>query len=72
VNGDIDGMDYETAIAALQQTVEQLGREEDLAASVRAYERGLLLARRCSHLLRDAERRLGLGRSDLSPGPGSP
>ncbi len=61
MNEDIDGMDYETAIAALQQTVEQLGREEDLADSVRAYERGLLLARRCSQLLRDAERRLGLG-----------
>lgn len=57
-------MDYETAVAALQQTVEQLGREpEDLAGSVRAYERGLLLARRCAHLLRDAERRLGLADS---------
>jgi len=29
---------------------------------VRAYERGLLLARHCSQLLRDAERRLDLER----------
>ena len=62
MNEDIDQMDYETAVAALEQTVEQLGRgQEDLGASVIAYERGLLLARRCSQLLRDAERRLGLG-----------
>lgn len=54
-------MDYEAAIAALEQTVERLGQEqEDLAESVRAYERGLRLARRCSQLLRDAERRIEL------------
>jgi len=54
-------MDYETAMAALQQTVDRLGREQDgLAGAVQAYERGLLLARRCAHLLKDAERRLGL------------
>lgn len=55
-------MDYEAAMAALQQTVDQLGQDqEDLAGSVRAYERGLLLARRCSELLRDAESRIGSG-----------
>jgi exodeoxyribonuclease VII small subunit len=59
VNEDVATMDYETAVAALQQTVEQLGHgQEDLAESVQAYERGLLLARHCSQLLRDAERRL--------------
>lgn len=61
MNQDIATMDYETAMAALEQTVEQLGREqEDLAQSVRMYERGLALARRCSELLRDAERRLNV------------
>jgi exodeoxyribonuclease VII small subunit len=61
VNEDVSAMDYETAMAALQQTVDQLGREQDdLAGAVQAYERGLLLARRCAYLLKDVERRLGL------------
>lgn len=52
-------MDYESALAELELTVQQLGREqEDLARSVRAFERGLALARRCARLLDDAERRL--------------
>ena len=61
---DIAGMDYETALAELERTLQQLGREqEDLAESVRAYERGLALARRCTTLLDQAERRL----KELSP-----
>ncbi len=61
MNQDVATMDYETAMAALEQTVEQLARDqEDLAQSVRMYERGLALARRCSELLRDAERRLNV------------
>jgi exodeoxyribonuclease VII small subunit len=56
---DIDQMDYETAAAELERTVQQLGKEqEDLAESVRSFERGLALARRCVRLLDDAERRL--------------
>jgi exodeoxyribonuclease VII small subunit len=52
-------MDYETALAELERTVQQLGREqEDLAQSVRAYERGLALAHRCAQLLDEAEQRL--------------
>jgi exodeoxyribonuclease VII small subunit len=40
--------------------VQLLGKEQDdLAESVRIYERGLALARRCSALLKNAERRLG-------------
>lgn len=57
-------MDYETAVGELERTVQQLGREqEDLAQSVRAFERGLALARRCTRLLDDAERRL----TELAP-----
>ena len=37
---------------------EKQEEEEDLAESVRAYERGLALARRCTGLLDQAERRL--------------
>lgn len=56
---EVDQMDYETAAAELERTVAQLGKEqEDLAESVRSFERGLALARRCARLLDDAERRL--------------
>jgi exodeoxyribonuclease VII small subunit len=59
VNEDLDRMDYETAVAELERTVQQLGKEQDdLAESVRTFERGLALARRCARLLDDAERRL--------------
>ena len=58
-SADIDQMDYETAAAELERMVQQLGKEqEDLAESVRSFERGLALARRCARLLDDAERRL--------------
>jgi len=58
-NDDVAGMDYETAAAELERTVQQLGKEQDdLAESVRAFERGLALARRCARLLDDAERRV--------------
>ena len=58
-NEDVGQMDYETAAAELERTVQQLGKEqEDLAESVRSFERGLALARRCARLLDDAERRL--------------
>jgi exodeoxyribonuclease VII small subunit len=61
---DITGMDYETAAAELERTVALLGKEqEDLAESVRVFERGLALARRCAQLLDDAERRL----NELAP-----
>jgi len=57
-------MDYETAAAELERTVQQLGKEqEDLAESVRTFERGLALARRCARLLDEAERRL----NELAP-----
>jgi exodeoxyribonuclease VII small subunit len=59
MNDDVTGMDYETAVAELERTVQQLGKEQDdLAESVRTFERGLALARRCARLLDDAERRL--------------
>jgi exodeoxyribonuclease VII small subunit len=69
---EVARMDYETAAAELERTVQQLGKEqEDLAESVRTFERGLALARRCARLLDDAERRL----NELAPAlerPASP
>jgi exodeoxyribonuclease VII small subunit len=57
---DVNSLEYEVALAELERTVQLLGKEQDdLAESVRVYERGLALARRCSALLKDAERRLG-------------
>jgi exodeoxyribonuclease VII small subunit len=64
MNEDIAQLDYEAAVAELERTVQQLGKEqEDLAESVRMFERGLALARRCAQLLDDAQRRL----NDLAP-----
>jgi exodeoxyribonuclease VII small subunit len=64
MNEDVAQMDYETAVAELERTVQQLGKEqEDLAESVRMFERVLALARRCARLLDDAERRL----NELAP-----
>jgi len=61
---DVAAMNYETAAAELERTVALLGKEqEDLAESVRTFERGLKLARRCAGLLDDAERRL----NELAP-----
>jgi len=57
-------MNYETAAAELERTVQLLGKDqEDLAESVRTFERGLALARRCARLLDEAERRL----TELAP-----
>jgi exodeoxyribonuclease VII small subunit len=64
MNEDVAQMDYEAAVAELERTVQLLGKEqEDLAESVRMFERGLALARRCARLLDDAERRL----TELAP-----
>ena len=64
IDQDVAAMNYETALAELERTVQQLGREqEDLAQSVRAFERGLALARRCTQVLDQAERRL----NDMAP-----
>ena len=61
---EVAAMDYEAAAAELERTVQLLGKEqEDLAESVRTFERGLALARRCAQLLDDAERRL----NELAP-----
>jgi exodeoxyribonuclease VII small subunit len=56
---EVAAMDYETAAAELERTVQLLAKEQvDLAESVRTFERGLALARRCAQVLDDAERRL--------------
>jgi len=69
---EVDQMDYEAAVAELERTVQLLGKEQDdLAESVRTFERGLALARRCARLLDDAERRLKelAAAGERPPGP---
>jgi len=69
---DVAAMDYETAAAELERTVQQLGKEqEDLAESVRTFERGLALARRCARLLDEAQRRLNELAPAGEPSPGA-
>jgi exodeoxyribonuclease VII small subunit len=64
VDDEVKAMDYEAAAAELERTVQQLGKDqEDLAESVRLFERGLALARRCEQVLDDAARRI----SELTP-----
>ena len=64
MESELKTLDYEAALAELERTVQLLGKEqEDLAESVRVYERGLALAQRCSELLTQAEHRL----AELSP-----
>lgn len=66
---DVDRLDYETAVAELERTVQLLGKEQDdLAESVRMFERGLALARRCARLLDDAEKQL----KELAPASARP
>ena len=66
---DVDRLDYETAVAELERTVQLLGKEQDdLAESVRMFERGLALARRCARLLDDAEKQ----RKELAPASARP
>jgi len=68
---DVAALDYETAAAELERTVQQLGKEqEDLAESVRAFERGLALARRCARLLDEAQQRLNELAPATEPSPG--
>ena len=55
---EISKMDYETASRELEAVIQRLGKEQDLGDSVKAYERGLALARRCSQLLAEAERKI--------------
>ena len=71
MDDEVAAMSYETALGELERTVQQLGKEqEDLAQSVRAFERGLALARRCTVLLDEAEGRLqGLALTDRPAAP---
>jgi exodeoxyribonuclease VII small subunit len=56
---DIAGMPFEAALAELEAIVDQLEKGAvALDESIRLYERGEALKRRCDELLKDAEMRI--------------
>ena len=58
-NAEIAGMNFETALAELEDIVEKLeSGKVDLEASIAIYERGEALKKHCERLLRDAEARI--------------
>jgi exodeoxyribonuclease VII small subunit len=57
--GDIPAMNFETALAELEDIVEKLeSGKVDLEASIAIYERGEALKKHCERLLKDAESRI--------------
>ncbi len=56
---DIARMNFETALAELEDIVEKLeSGKVDLEASIAIYERGEALKKHCERLLKDAEARI--------------
>ena len=53
---DIQNMDFETAFTALQENIDHLENEDlPLEKALNRFERGQMLAKRCSQLLEEAE-----------------
>jgi exodeoxyribonuclease VII small subunit len=58
-NADVAGLPFEKAMAELESIVQKLEKGDvALEESIRIYERGEALKRRCDALLRDAEARV--------------
>ncbi|GGA95530.1 exodeoxyribonuclease VII small subunit [Allosediminivita pacifica] len=56
---DVDEMSFEAAMAELEQVVTQLERGEvPLEESIKLYERGALLRKRCEKKLKEAEEKV--------------
>lgn len=61
VDGDTDSLtiDYETALKELEQIVERMeDGDQTLEATVKDFERGVTLSRRCHASLKQAEQRI--------------
>jgi len=59
VSADLDGLDFESALDALESIVAELESGElSLEASLAAFERGVKLTRRCQAALKAAELRV--------------
>ena len=56
---DVGELSYEEAVAALEEIIDRIESGEiGLEASIAAYERGLLLKKRCEAILEAAEQRI--------------
>ena len=54
-----ESLSFEAALEQLEDVVEQLERGDlELEASLRSFEQGVALARRCAGAIEDAERRI--------------
>ncbi len=61
MGNSIDSLTYEEALDQLEQVINSLELgEQTLEKSLELYERGQALARRCSHLLNQAEMKIKL------------
>ena len=59
IQGAIDKLSYEDALAELETLIRQLEAGSiDLADAIKAYERGVALAAHCSSLLEDTEKKV--------------
>jgi len=59
VPAEVETLDFEQALAALEQLVGELeGGDQPLEASLAAFERGVALTRRCQSALRAAEQKV--------------
>ena len=64
IEGQIDGMTFEEAMAALEQVVGALERGEvPLEQSIALYERGAALKAHCAAKLKDAEEKVEMIRA---------
>ncbi len=58
-NGDDDGFDFEAAMAELEQLVSSMEEGElSLEDSLKAFEKGVRLTRRCQEALKAAEQKV--------------
>ena len=56
---EIQNMDFETAFVALQENIDHLENEDlPLEKALERFERGQMLAKRCAHLLEEAEQKV--------------
>lgn len=73
---DVEGLDFEQALAALEQLVGELeAGDQPLELSLAAFERGVVLTRHCQAALRAAEQKVEIltrDSADAQPEPFEP
>lgn len=68
-SSEADAMDFEQALAALEQLVEELeSGDQPLEQALASFERGVALTRRCQAALRAAEQKVEILTRDSAAG----